>query len=315
MSMIFETQEELKERIEALTPRRCSGEVPVTSDTSNYMSIMGGTVLRLEGNDYFITGEAREGRFGIDDQPKYWVKYAVDLADGSRKVIKLVFHEQFQMKLGPFNFRCVREPDKESRVLELVARDDRFMQGRTVHDACGNNVRIVDFIEGTSLYATIAEMDMPHEAYFHEALPEILENLVGCIDALEHLRENGEQHGDVRNDHIIIEGIGRGRRARGRGGDRLGRDGHRARQPGPGGRSQGGHPQAPEALRGQAGVLLGGPVRSARPFSVRLRLRARERLRLRLRLRLRARARAGAREREPYSSAPMIGSVPFEGME
>lgn len=203
--MIFDDPSELKDRIESLTNRRVYGDVRILEDTSDYMGIAAGTVLRLEGNDYFVRADAKEGRFGIGEQPKFWVKYVTDLSDGTRKVLKLVFREQFTTKLGPFTVRCHRDPDKESRVLALVAGDTRFMQGRTVHDAAGNNVRILEFIRGRSLYNHVLTLQQTHEEYFHETLPGILEKVVDCIDALKFLHDNGEQHGDVRNDHILIE--------------------------------------------------------------------------------------------------------------
>ena len=203
--MIFESPTLLKERIESVAQRRVYGSVRVTDDTTNYMSIEGGMVLRLEGNDYFVRGDARESRFGITDQPKFWVKYAVDLADGSRKILKLVFHERFTTPLGPLTVRCIRSPDKESRVLDFVRGDRRFMQGRTVRDAVGNNVRVIDVIQGTSLFSHIAQLDQPHAAYFQQTLPDILGKLVGAIEALHHLHQHGHQHGDVRNDHILVE--------------------------------------------------------------------------------------------------------------
>ena len=106
--MIIENPVELKERIERFTPRRVRGEVPIVEDTSNYLQIQGGMVLRVGGDDLFVMGDAREGRFGISDQPKFWVKRAVDLEDGSSKIVKLVFHEQFTTKLGLFTVRCHR---------------------------------------------------------------------------------------------------------------------------------------------------------------------------------------------------------------
>jgi hypothetical protein len=195
----------LKERIESVTGRTVHGTPAVTDDTSAYMSITAGTVLCLEGNYYYVTGEAKEGRFGIVEQPKFWVKYGYDLTDGSRKVMKLVFHEEFTTALGLFKVRCRRDPDKESRILELTAGDDRFMQGRTVRDSVGNNVRILDHIRGTSLYSYVLRLNQPHEVYFRETLPGILRKVVGCIEAISLLHARGEQHGDVRNDHIIIE--------------------------------------------------------------------------------------------------------------
>jgi serine/threonine protein kinase len=203
--MIFESPDELRERIESLSGRKVYGRVVVTEDTSDYMGIQAGTVLRLGGSDYYITGEAKEGRFGIEEQPKFWVKYCIDLADGSRKILKLVFHEQFTTNLGMFTVRCVRDPDKESRILDKMAGDDRFMQGRTVHDKVGNNVRILEYIRGKSLFEHVALLKQPHEEYFHETLPGILKNILGCIEAMECLHRQGEQHGDIRNDHILIE--------------------------------------------------------------------------------------------------------------
>lgn len=203
--MDLENRAILKERIEAVTGRTVGGTPTVTEDTSAYMSITAGTVLHLEGRYYYVTGEAKEGRFGIVEQPKFWVKYAYDLTDGSRKVIKLVFHEQFTTALGRFKVRCRRDPDKESRILELTAGDERFMQGRTVRDRAGNNVRILDHIRGTSLYSHVLMLDQTHEVYFHQTLPGILRNVVGCTEALAALHAQREQHGDVRNDHIIIE--------------------------------------------------------------------------------------------------------------
>ncbi len=203
--MIYENPNELKERVEAVIRRKLYGRLTVTDDTSNYMVISSGTVLRLEGKDYYITGEATEGRFGISDQPKYWVKYGWDLETGTKKIIKLVFHESFSTTMGFFTFRLTRNPDKESKVLEVVEGDERFMQGYTVRDVKGNNIRIIDFIRGKTLYATLASLEMDHETYFHEMLPTVLDNVTGCFEALDFLHHNGQKHGDVRNDHIIIE--------------------------------------------------------------------------------------------------------------
>ncbi len=203
--MIFENEKLLRERVESLLGRRAPKQLTVTEDTTDYFRVSTGTVLRVEGDDYYVLSEAREGRFGIDDQPKHWVKYAVDLSEGSRTIIKLVFLEQFVAKLGPFTARCTRNPDKESRILELVRGDRRFMQGRTVRDSKGNNIRILEIIRGKTLFSHIAALDEPHRHYVRDSLPSILTRIDGAIEALELLHENNEHHGDVRNDHIIVE--------------------------------------------------------------------------------------------------------------
>ena len=100
--MIFENEKELKARITEFTGRNVRGPLKITSDTTDFMRVEPDTVLRLEGNDYFIRNDATEGRFGIDEQPKFWVKYAVDLQTGEKKVLKLVFYEDFTSRIGPF---------------------------------------------------------------------------------------------------------------------------------------------------------------------------------------------------------------------
>lgn len=203
--MIFEDLQQLKERIQALTPRRVRDALIIHEDTSAYVEIEGGSVLRVGGTDYFILGNAREGRFGIDDQPKFWVKYAIDLETGQQKIIKLVFHEHFVTNVGLVRVRCKRNPHKESAVLDLVRGNDRFMQGVTVVDPSGNAIRVIDFIRGKSLYQVLEDSDMPHEKYWFEVLPGIMHELIACIDAMADLHAHGQHHGDIRNDHIIIE--------------------------------------------------------------------------------------------------------------
>ncbi len=203
--MIFDNLPDLKSRIEETSHRRVRGTVNILEDTSNVMGISAGDVLRLDGNDYFVLGDATEGRFGISEQPKFWVKYVVDLADGSAKILKLVFLEQFKTRLGFLTIQCARSPDKESRVLELVRGDSRFMQGRTVLDAKGNNVRVIDRIRGRSLYNMIADLETDHETYYHTIMPGVLERVTDCIEAIAMLNAHGLMHGDIRNDHIFVE--------------------------------------------------------------------------------------------------------------
>ena len=201
----YDDSAELKERLSDYAHRKLVQPVAVISSAENYAAINPGMVLRLTCGDYYILGEAKEGRFGIDDQPKMWVKYAIDLTDGSRKIIKLAFLEQFEINVGPFRIRCVRKPDKESRVLDAVSGDLRFMQGFTVYDAQGNNIRVIEQIRGRSLYRLMNELQMTHEEYFHERLPGLMSQVLTCFDALVSLHEQGLQHGDVRNDHIWFD--------------------------------------------------------------------------------------------------------------
>jgi len=203
--MTFDNPAEIKDRIERFSNRRVRGPVEVLEDASNYMAIPGGCVLRLEGNDYFILGNASEGRFGIDDQPKFWVKYAVKLEDGAEKIIKLVFHEQFSTTVGDFTLRFRRNPDKESDFMDLVRGDPRFMQGVTRRDVSGDPIRVIDRIRGRSLFKHMEKYTMGHEQYFHEELPGLMKKVVGCVEALAGVHRRGHHHGDIRNDHILID--------------------------------------------------------------------------------------------------------------
>jgi len=203
--MIFDDPSELKDRIELLTDRKVTGQVHITQDTSEYMGIYRGMVLRLEGNDYFVTGDAREGRFGINEQPKFWVKYAIDLSTGERKVIKLAFYEEFTTRVGRFLVKCSRSPEKESTILDLVRENPCFMQGRTVTDDKNNNIRVIDFIKGPTLFSTIFDIPQNHETYLFQTFPRILESILTSIRAIGFLVREGQHHGDIRNDHILIQ--------------------------------------------------------------------------------------------------------------
>lgn len=59
------------------------------------MNIWRGHVVRLADQFFLVRADMKEGRFGIDDQPKFWVKKAIDLESGEVKILKLAFHEEF----------------------------------------------------------------------------------------------------------------------------------------------------------------------------------------------------------------------------
>ena len=203
--MIFENPDSLKNRIMEKTGRPADEKSKVFEDTSEFMSIDYGHVLRLAGNDYLVLGNAREGRFGIDDQPKFWVKIALDLTSGERKVIKLKFEETFTGRIGSEVFHCRRSAEKESAVLEAMCGHPFFMQGVSVPDSVGNLVRILDFIPGQSLYEFLRRIDMPHRKYYRNLFPGIIQSVIGCIEAIAQLHIKGLQHGDIRADHILLK--------------------------------------------------------------------------------------------------------------
>ncbi|OFX24183.1 MAG: hypothetical protein A2V77_07635 [Anaeromyxobacter sp. RBG_16_69_14] len=182
-----------------------TGEPRVLRDTSNFMAIDRGDILELDGHPYLVRGNEREGRFGIDDQPKYWVKRAVSLLNGQVYIVKLVFLESFSTGVNGEQYACERSAQKEAQVLDAVRFHPNFMHGRGVLDEGGNLVRIVDFIEGPTLLEYVGGLTMPHEQYVEETLPQLLAQTHDCIAGIAYLHSEGLCHGDIRNDHIILD--------------------------------------------------------------------------------------------------------------
>ena len=120
-------------------------------------------------------------------------------------ILKLEFHETFTQQVGQLAVRCYRSPNKESRILDLVRGDKRFMQGETVHDEVGNNVRILEMIRGKRLDTVVDAIEATHKEYFFNHLPTVLDKFIGCCEAIALLHSHGERHGDVRRDHIWVE--------------------------------------------------------------------------------------------------------------
>lgn len=176
----------------------------VFTDTSDIFAIDYGDIIQVGGKKFIVKGHEREERFGLDE-PKFWVKKAVDLETEERKIIKLSFFETFETNIGEIRVQCFRHPEKEGAVLNLVKDHPHFMHGTSYHDEKKNCVRILDIVQGRNLFAYINSLEMEHERYFHEIFPGILKSLIPALHALQFLHTNGFTHGDVRNDHIFIE--------------------------------------------------------------------------------------------------------------
>ena len=174
-------------------------------DTSDFFNVQYGDIAVLENRAFLVRHNAKEGRFGVDDEVKHWVKRCIDLQDGSLKVVKLVFFEKFRATIADLSFECFRSPLKEARILDLVADHENFMHGYSVKDEAGNIVRVIDYIYGKSLHAFIHGLSMDHEAYYHQTFPDIFKNFVQCVQAIDFLHHHLEKHGDIRRDHIIID--------------------------------------------------------------------------------------------------------------
>lgn len=173
------------------------------TDTTQFMELNRGDVLDLEDRQYLITGVAYEGRFGLDEEPKHWVKRALDLGDGSQKLVKLVFFEEFDLPIGSLRVRCFRSPRKEARILALVQGMPAFMQGITLYDDAKNEVRVLDRIPGQSMDRKLDAQRLDHATYFETRLHAVLTKFMGCLEAIAFLHAQGERHGDIRRDHIF----------------------------------------------------------------------------------------------------------------
>ena len=173
------------------------------SDTTDFFAIDYDDEILIGGKRYIVKGFARELRFGIED-PKFWVKRVVDLDTGERKIIKLTFFESFETHIGGVKIRCFRNPAKEGKILELVKNHPSYMQGKAYLDTKDNVVRVLNVVRGPNFFNYIDHYKMRYEDYFQHELPKILKKIVQAFEAIRFLHINGFKHGDIRNDHIII---------------------------------------------------------------------------------------------------------------
>jgi hypothetical protein len=195
----------VKELVAGLRPGYRLGRFGrVVDDTSQFMDIGYGDVLRLAGRHYLVFKDAMERRFGYVDA-KFWVKKCLELETGERRIVKLVFHESFPLRVGDVSVLCFRSPAKEARVLDTVRGDERFMQGFTTRDAAGNLVRIIEMISGNSIENIVAANNMQHAGYFRDVFPSLLARFIVACRAIAWLHSKGERHGDVGRDHLFIE--------------------------------------------------------------------------------------------------------------
>ncbi|MEZ4602249.1 MAG: hypothetical protein R2861_02210 [Desulfobacterales bacterium] len=92
--------------------------------------------------------------------------------------------------------------------MALVKDHPHFMHGTAFYDEKGNNVRVLDIVNGKNFYQCLHGIDLDHRRYFKEMLPGILTKLLAAFNALRLLHQNGLKPGDIRNDCLIIEEIG-----------------------------------------------------------------------------------------------------------
>ena len=171
-------------------PDRVPVRFKIITDTSDFFRVEYNDVVVLGDVPYWVKRCEKEGRFGLDDEPKFWVRRAVELTTGATRILKLVFHEEFTTVIAGIKMTCFRSPKKEARLLDLVTGHKNFMHGRWALDAAGNNVRILEFIHGPRFDDVVAGYGSDHHDYFQNYFPQVL-------------HDHGEKHGDIRRDHII----------------------------------------------------------------------------------------------------------------
>ncbi|OGR35744.1 MAG: serine/threonine protein kinase [Desulfovibrionales bacterium GWA2_65_9] len=176
----------------------------VFTNTSEFMNIGYGDVIDLGGKHYLVLGDESERRFGMED-PKFWVKRCIEMECGQYRILKLEFQESFDQHIGPLTITCHRSAAKEARILRLVAGDPRFMQGQGVKDSGGNMVRVLERVAGRRLDLNIEDIHTSHREYFFDVYPGILERYMAACQAIHHLHQHGETHGDIRRDHLYVD--------------------------------------------------------------------------------------------------------------
>lgn len=179
-------------------PRLCA-------DTSDFVNIDYGDIIHVDNRYLLVVGYTREGRFGVDEQPKQWVPKVYDLVSGERNIVKLVFHERYMIRLGDLEVTCYRSPEKEAQVIELTRGNPSFMQGYAALDAVGNLVRILDIVNGRRLDKAVYSMGDSHLDYFENHLPDVLRRFLVSVESIVMLHSHGLKHGDIRRDHIFVD--------------------------------------------------------------------------------------------------------------
>ena len=185
--------------------QRLRRQPTIFADTSDFTRIDYGDIIHVDNRYFLVVGYTKEGRFGIEEQPKQWVPKVYDLESGERKILKLVFYENFTLTLGPFKVTCYRRPEKEGQVLDLVQGNPMFMQGYSVLDDAGNLVRVLDIIRGTRLDTAIGRIECDQDTYLASHAEDFLRRFLKSVEAIILLHDRGFKHGDIRRDHILID--------------------------------------------------------------------------------------------------------------
>lgn len=115
------SQEELTTMAARWLPReRVPRRIRVHTDTTDFFRVEYDDVVVLKGRPYLVRHSAKEPGLGEDEDIKFWVKRAMDLEDGSAKILKLVFYEEFKLKNLEYRIALIAE--QPSRLLSSDKR-------------------------------------------------------------------------------------------------------------------------------------------------------------------------------------------------
>jgi hypothetical protein len=64
---------------------------------------------------------------------------------------------------------------------------------------------VIDFIQGKTVLKVLGDLEMTHERYVDEVLPRLLVEILDCFSGIVGLHDRGLCHGDIRNDHLILD--------------------------------------------------------------------------------------------------------------
>ena len=111
---------------------RDSHHFQIHTDTTDYFRVEYGDVVLLGGKPYLIRHNAKEGRFGLDDEVKFWVKRAIDLNKGfDPNDIRV----QSTLRYCPSLSECILEEQNKTQYSTIVigrqglSRSEEFLFG------------------------------------------------------------------------------------------------------------------------------------------------------------------------------------------
>lgn len=104
-------QAQVRDLLQTYCPQFASSRCGrLVTDTTEFTRIGYGDIIRLQDDHYFAYRDEAERRFGLED-PKYWVKRCRHLESGDNKILKLVFHERFPLRIGQLEIQCHRSSE------------------------------------------------------------------------------------------------------------------------------------------------------------------------------------------------------------